>query len=327
LISIFFEQNQEGKEVCYDDDFLNRHGLRGQYYALAKEGKEHWKRQLTQNLVVRKELEILGQDLEANHLQVCLLKGFALMGDVYEDWGERFASDVDVLISIQSLWRLRELLQLHGFTEVSEKKWRGNQFKFLFKKNLHGVPVTVEVHTQLFWHSQLNWQSHLIPAQVKGFSRLSNEAQLLHLCGHYGFQHTFIKLFWLVDIFRFLQKYESKIHWPLFWNLALSQRLYRSSYGIFSIIDELSQSDNQEGTGYSDSAPAAFLWSRQWVNRLATPKFLSNPRRYLVRYFLLKTILKDSIVLNGVYWRDWIHHKVTVLIFRTSSLFKKKKVF
>lgn len=298
---------------------LSSHALEGYYYSQGKapDFKEQWKKQLTHNLMVRDELETLGQSLEKQSIETVVLKGFALMGDIYQDWGARFASDVDLLVSENNLWRLKEQLGLFGYQEVSQKKWQGNCFKSLFKKNIHGISLTIEVHTQLFWHTKVSWSEHLEPSSLFGFSRLKKEMQLLHLCGHYGFQHTMIKLYWLVDIIRYMRKHGPSLHWPLFWNLAVSHRLFRCSYGVLSLLDNGIQDLLFENQGnhkphrmlWLDSVPPKALWSRPWVARLATPGFLQTPRKYPFRYLLLKCLLKDSFSLNYTYFRQWWGHK------------------
>ena len=206
------ELSEEHESRHWRGDFLTRHHLHGFAYNKTQDKTFYpeWKKQLTRNLIVKSELEKIGKDVKAEVLDVCVLKGYSLMGDIYEDWGIRFASDVDLLVSLPNLWRLSDILNLNGFRKLNQPKWLGNRFKFMFTKTVNDIELNIEVHTQLFWHTRLDWRSDCEPAQIDGFKKLGAEKQLLHLCGHLGFQHNYLKLFWPVDVFYFLRSHLSK---------------------------------------------------------------------------------------------------------------------
>jgi len=301
-------KNSAKTNEAWSPDFLKRHHLEGFAYSMGGESQyhSHWKDQVHKNLIVRDELQKLGATLSEQGVTVCLLKGFSLMGDIYQDWGARFASDVDMLVGIGDLWRLSDALKLAGYRKTYEPKWLGNRFKFMFYKKTAGMEVCVEVHTQLFWHSHVDWKEGLRPASIVGFKSLSLETQLMHLCGHLGFQHTFLKLFWLVDIHKFVERYREQIQWPRFWSRCLQQGLYKSSFLSLEICKGLGLEISTE----LSQAPQKYPLARRLLKRFVTLRFLHNPRKYPIRYFMVKNLIKDSLWLNWKYSWSWLQERL-----------------
>ncbi|MCJ8277404.1 MAG: nucleotidyltransferase family protein [Bdellovibrionales bacterium] len=288
----------------WNKDFLERHHLLGHVYRRTQEKDyyPYWKSQLTRNFVVKSELEKIGEDMANEGVTVCLLKGYSLMGDVYEDWGERFASDVDLLVSINNLSKLSDTLKMYGYERRTEKKWLGNRHKYVFEKKVGDSSIVVEVHTQLFWHKALESEVDLKESQVKGFKLLSPENQLIHLCGHLAFQHTYLKLFWLMDIFKFVEQSKDKIDWKLFWQQAQASRLYKSCYFTLFLCQKLGL--NIQPIVYM--APKKSRISMFVLKKLVDFQFLYDPRRYPVRFVLVKNLIKDSFFDNIRYWYAWM---------------------
>ena len=301
-----FSQEHQGR--LWSQEFLDRHHLHGFAYHQSKDQMFflEWKQQLVRNFIVKSELEAIGRDLQQECLDVCLLKGFSLMGDIYQDWGIRFASDVDLLINLSNLWRLSDILSLHGYRKLTEPKWLGNRFKFMFRKNVKGMEINIEVHSQLFWHRPIDWRDDARPARIEGFKLLGLEKQLVHLCGHLGFQHTFLKLFWLMDIFRFVNQYKSEIHWQRFWNLSQRYAVFKSSYLSLHLCQTLGA---EVGTQLAQ-APKKYEFSLWILKKIVDFKFLHNPRKTFVRYIVVKNLIKDSFFQNIVYWFYWLKEKV-----------------
>lgn len=287
----------------WSKDFLERHHLLGHVYRRTQEKDyyPYWKNQLTRNFVVKSELEKIGDDLLKEGITVCLLKGYSLMGDVYEDWGERFASDVDILISLQNLWKLSDILKMYGYEKRTEKKWLGNRYKFVFEKKIGDSSIVVEVHTQLFWHKALDIENGLKESQVSGFSVLSFENQLIHLCGHLAFQHTYLKLFWLMDIFKFVERFKDQIDWKLFWKEAQSSRLYKSCYFTLFLCQKLGL--NIQTILYT--APKKGRLSIYLLKKIVNYQFLYDPRKHPLRFLMVKNLIKDSYLDNLRYWYAW----------------------
>ena len=294
--------------TIWSQDFLQRHHLVGYAYNKSKDEAFYpqWKNQLTRNFLVKKELEKIGEDCAYESLDVCLLKGFSLLGDLYEDWGIRFASDVDLLVSFNDLWRLSDILVNNGYAKASEKKWLGNRYKFMFRKKFNDFEVCIEVHTQLFWHTRLDWEDSIKPSLTNGFYVLSPENQLVHLCGHLAFQHTFLKLFWLVDIYKFVEKNQSSINWGEFWDVAIRHGLYKSCYSALFLCQKLGL--NLQPIFFR--APKKSKLSLFFLKKLLSLRFLNNPRQFPFRYFAVKWLIKDSVLDSAKYIFYWIKNKI-----------------
>jgi predicted nucleotidyltransferase len=154
-------------------------------------------------------LEDIGEKTASCGLQVGLLKGAALWGDLYRA-GEREASDIDLFVNSKDELAFTEILGELKFLKVEQSSSRISGFKTLFVSKPYG-DLSVEVHTKLWWREPAGFSWQWRPALRSPFYRLSLEDQLIHLCGHWIAQHTMISMHWLFDIVLFLQKYETDL--------------------------------------------------------------------------------------------------------------------
>ena len=294
-------------DAIWSHHFLQRHHLMGYAYnkSKAKEYYPEWKAQLTRNFLVKLELEKIGEDCAFESLAVCLLKGYSLMGDLYEDWGIRFASDVDLLVSPKEFWRLSDILTNRGYKKVSEKKWLGNKYKYLFQRSVGDSEICIEVHTQLFWHKAIAWQEDMVSAHISGCHKLGQEHQLVHLCGHLGFQHTFLKLFWLIDICKFLERNKETLDWEKFWTVSMDMGLYKSCYCALFLCQKLGL--NLQTIFFR--APKKSKLSVTLLKKLLSLRFLNDPRRFPIQYFLVKFLIKDSWMDSSKYTYYWLKNR------------------
>lgn len=279
------------------DAELQHHQLIGLHYSENRnpEHYRHWKNLLIKNHLVSSELKILGEVLQQKSIEVTLLKGFSLLGDIYEDWGARFASDVDCLVSPSDLPACIKALEECGFVKREEKTWLGNQFKVILIKKTPLLSVTMELHTKLFWHIDNHCFDKMDQDIFNGFKILDYEDQLIHLCGHLGFQHTFIKLFWLFDIKRYLDKHSSSIDWEKFWGKANDYKLVETCLLCLSL------------SGYGSYSQKAKKGIKQYLlQTLCSDRFLISPRKHKVRYFLIKFLIKDRWIDNIKYTLAWL---------------------
>ncbi len=288
----------------WNNDFLERHNLFGHVY-LRTQNKvyyPYWKSQLNRNSVAKEELERIGQDLAKENIKVYLLKGFSLMGEIYKDWGERFVSDIDLLISHDELWKLTDILRMYGYEKRKEAKWLGNRHKHIFVRKSEEIQISIEIHTQLFWHTSLNIKDNSERASVEGFYQLSRENQLIHLCGHLAFQHSFSKLFWLMDIFKYVDRFKQKLDWNLFWEQAEKANLYKSCYFTLFLCQKLGL--NIQTVLYR--AKKKKKVSIYLLKKLVNFSYLYNPEKFGLRTWLVKFLIKDSILDNIRYGYAWL---------------------
>ncbi|HEX4923713.1 MAG TPA: nucleotidyltransferase family protein, partial [Bdellovibrionales bacterium] len=154
-----------------------------------------------------------------------LLKGLSLLGRVY-DAGERPISDIDVLIRPNQLELSSTVLRELGYRSKTELRWHANDFKRNFEDE-SGL-CEVELHTRLFYNEPASFEWGTQYDAERG-RHLSDEHMLAHLLGHLGFQHTFLKLFWLVDVDLLARAYGSRLDWELLARSLARLRLTRSA--------------------------------------------------------------------------------------------------
>ncbi len=298
------EQRPANANPLWSYDFLERHNLFGHAYKKTQDKVyyPYWKSQLSRNMMLKLELQKLGHDLEKDGMKVYLLKGFSLMGEIYEDWGERFVSDVDLLISFDQMWRLTDLLKMHGYEKKREAKWLGNLHKQTFVKSTAELDFSIEVHTQLFWHQALNMDETAEGDKINGFYRLSPENQLIHLCGDLAFQHGYSQLFLLMDVYKTVDSYRTKINWDLFWEKAIRAGLYKSCYFTLFLCQKIGL--NIQTIVYL--APRRKRIAIFLLKKIVNFSYLYNPNQHPVRYFITKFLIKDSLVDNGRYALAWL---------------------
>jgi hypothetical protein len=288
----------------WNKDFLERHNLLGHIYKRTQNQAfyPYWKSQHQRNTMAKEELTQIGQDLAKDNIQVFILKGYSLMGEIYKDWGERFVSDIELLVSHDQLWRLTDILSLYGYKKRREARWLGNRYQHVFTKKRDDVEMSIEIHTQLFWHTQLNIKQAPEAATVAGFYQLSPENQLIHLCGHLAFQHAYSKLFWLMDIFKYVERFKDKIQWSLFWEQAEKANLYKSCYFTLFLCQKLGL--NIQTILYK--AKKKKKVSVFFLKKLVNYSYLYNPQRFVVRNLAIQFLIKDSIFDNFRYAWAWL---------------------
>ncbi|MCS6908741.1 MAG: nucleotidyltransferase family protein [Anaerolineales bacterium] len=185
---------------------------------------------LARNRVLLAELDRIVQLLVPLGVQVVLLKGMVFVRTLYEDIGLRPMSDLDILLHKGDIPKAVWILKQNGYEEPIL-----HQSELLKQDVTHDVHLRqtqppyldLEVHWLLvsgerFRHkTDMDWfWRRIMPLQgwQEGVYTLSPVAHLLYLCGHLGYQHGLgtIGLLWLVDIARFLKKYEAQIDWEDF---------------------------------------------------------------------------------------------------------------
>ncbi len=288
----------------WNKEFLERHHLLGHIYRRTQDKiyYPYWKSQLNRNSVAKEELETIGRDLQKDQIEVFLLKGFSLMGEIYKDWGERFVSDIDLLVSHDELWKLTDILRMYGYQKRKQAKWLGNRYKHLYVKMSDDIQITIEVHTQLFWHSSMNIKANPQEASVAGFFQMSRENQLVHLCGHLAFQHSYSKLFWLMDIFKYVDRFREKIDWNLFWDQAEKSNLYKSCYFTLFLCQKLGLNIQTILYRARKKKKLTIFFLRKIVDY----SYLYNPEKHRLRGLAIKFLIKDSIFDNFRYAYAWL---------------------
>jgi hypothetical protein len=197
--------------VMQEEKFLEEHGL------LGTNNKNHpiVRQQLLINMQYFKELDRLKLILIDNMIKdIFLIKGAYLLREVYVDMSERGMSDVDLYIPEFKTYKLlKKILIEQGYIELIEKKWQANSFKTSMIKKIGNFNCTLELHHKLLWsEGNIRWNKK---SEDGPWSFLETNDHLVYLIAHLGKQHNFLKLFWLYDIKKYLEKFDSEINWHI----------------------------------------------------------------------------------------------------------------
>jgi hypothetical protein len=258
--------------------------------------QNNWRKNLHRNTL---HLELLKKINNEINFTVTILKGAALLNNIYEDIGERFMSDLDILVSEKDLNQMVSYLCSQGFEVGERKTWSGNSFKIELSKEIEGLQINVELHTKLFFHLEgIEWKK--VDTAFMNVKILSSEDMLIHLVGHYVFQHTLSKFYWYMDIHLFMQKYEHELNWEYIINKARKTKLYRS----FQVVLWLYCDSFKEKYGFSKPS---FILTTFLKNDFHI-YYYKNP----IRYFIIKHLVKDSLFEALKYDFKWILHRLGI---------------
>lgn len=276
---------------------LEQHHLKGLFFHLMKIKDEtllkQYKMQWIHNQLLIEEIKGLKQE-------GVLLKGAALLLDIYPDLGSRFLSDVDILIDKNNYPKWEKNLKDNGFTPLEIPTFFGNHFKSQWVKLRDEVEINFELHTQLFFHLK-DHQSNLIDSPINGFKQMTLEDNFLHLAGHLAFQHTFLKLYWLYDIYFFVEKYNKLINWNLVEKKSKEQGLFNSVQMCLWCLNEYFSLDQALQSTFN-------LDKKYWWQQYLTMQFLLYPDQNKIPYYLIKHATKDNLKDSIGYDITWFWH-------------------
>lgn len=267
--------------------------------------KQHFHNQWLRNTYFIEELQEWGPKILQLKVTATLLKGLALLTELYPHIASRSIADMDLLVDSASLTPMISFLQTQGYVMLSHGHWKGDSFKYTMAKMKSGVQLIIELHLKLFYFEKtaVNWR--YAPSQYPGFSTLEREDCLVHLSGHLGFQHTFIKLKWLLEIDRFICKYNLKIDWDRVFFISKSLGHIHSSQAVF--FSAMKFFDSPVPVEFLNALEKEGINNRIWEG-LLTEDFLWGPQRKRFRYFLVKHLLKDNLSKAIQYDALWLAH-------------------
>ncbi len=219
-------------------DAAQRHGLGPLLFAALK--KNAWLAQLPADVAARLQtmyyrtrvgnlltFQELGRCLEGfqrEQIPVALLKGSALIAQLYPDPGMRPLGDVDLLIPYEAATRAQTLLVGRGYEphiEVANEFGHrfSNERSFLLKGkrsecidlhwHLFGLPYYRQ-RTSIDWFWQRTTTIDLAGQPARVFTPT---AQLLYLSAHSALHHGGRRLLWLYDIALLLARCRDEIAW------------------------------------------------------------------------------------------------------------------
>lgn len=187
----------------------------------------HYRQVWLRNQVLLNRAASVVSSLQSAGIRCLLLKGVALLVEVYQDEGGRYLEDFDLLVHPEDVERAVHLLNSLGWKspfpdEVSTQRSHAHGFS-----NAEGF--SCDLHWHLLWrpHAQVDetpvWLAKC-PIQLRGEPAftLSVEHLLLHLCVHGMAWETVPPIRWILDVHLLLR------HHVVNWETILAEAQRRS---------------------------------------------------------------------------------------------------
>lgn len=298
--------NQEYLDSEEGQQAINEHMLTGwlankeeiQKHSIYPRAKNEFKRQWHLNQTYLDLLSELSSEFQDANISPVLLKGITFLEHIYPDLGDRSMSDIDMLINPSELNKCISLLEDSGFSVRSTHKWRANSHKVELTRVDNNIEVVIELHTRLLYHTaDPKWSFK--DFSVGPYQKLMIEDEILYLCTHVGFQHSFLKLFWLIDLHHLLDGLtlidEKKVI-----NSAKKYKVYNSFTMALYLLSRYF------GTDLSPEF-------NKIQNEISRPKksllsihYLMNPKENILQYLVVKHLCKDNLKEAISYNLGWI---------------------
>lgn len=264
--------------------------------------KNEFKRQWHLN---QQYLDLLSESaplFERAEIQPILLKGITFIEKYYPDIGCRSMSDIDLLIQSPQLESTIKIFESLGFNPTGDKKWKANSHKVELTGTKEGIELVIEIHTSLFYHhTEPNWRTRGF--NKTPFLQLETEELILYLCTHLGFQHTFLKLFWLMDIHYILSECED-LDENLVIELAKKHKVYNSLCFSLHILRKFFD------TPMGDNFKSEIEKLSPFKKSLLSEKFILNPKGNYLNYQIVKHLTKDSLLESLKYDLGWFRNRL-----------------
>ncbi|MCB0413268.1 MAG: nucleotidyltransferase family protein [Bdellovibrionales bacterium] len=257
------------------------------------------------NILLKHHLDEILFEAQLNKIEVVVLKGMALIQDLYSNWGERPITDIDLFLSSNRLRDFGLILSRLGYRLNTEGSTKLDYFKQVWVKVEDDLEVVVELHTKLFWQEpeSFHWE---MEADEVGMVKLEKHYFLIHLIGHYAYQHTFLKAFWLNDIAKFIDKQGSQLNFQRLEELAIELGLLNAWSSTLYCVHKYFHLKNN----YSRLFVSTYLKKNyRWWFRFISLSFILNPKKGLIRFLFLKYLVKGSLRSNISYTLSWLPHK------------------
>ena len=249
----------------------------------------HWKQirieEALKNKVILDNLKEWQRELPED-MRPVILKGASLLGRVYEELGDRQMSDLDLLATASEKSYLEGFLQDKGFSKMTEDHGSAHACKSMWLRDMWGSQFVVEIHEKLFWYQSENFKWNVTDSLLEGYDQLDLEDEIIYLSIHLSYSHNFQRLFWLLDIYKLLEKYEDQVDWQKLRKRTEQLKAEKAVAACLIAIEKI--------FGYEVMA-----WpfkNKYWSLRLLLrPKFLYNPYGSISYYLFMKHVLQDSL--------------------------------
>jgi hypothetical protein len=181
----------------------------------------------THNLLLLNTISDLIKKMHDHKIRVMLLKGAALLENIYPDISQRKMEDVDILIEPEKLAKTRELLEEAGYRFYGTNQ--ANSEVYTFDTS---VKVYLDLHWNLvnpnspsqkhvYWPDENEIWQRGIPIKLAQQTVLgmSMEDLLVYLCFH-ALKERFLNKKWLTDIKIILISKKEEVDWDKFSRIA-----------------------------------------------------------------------------------------------------------
>lgn len=277
-----------------------------------------------QALIREKELQGVVRVLAAADVEVAVLKGAFLASCVYADFAHRPMNDFDLFLRCDDFPRAVAALRQEGY--LREDDWPDQGCAGGAAEFRSPAGQAIELRYDLTQGTRLRgvvkfpeaemWQRRRAFHTLAGGTLCSLDPtdHLLYLVYHAGMMHLFAALIWIVDVDRFIRKFQAEIAWD-----ALLRRA-REAGCATCLWHGLGLSRQLLGTPVEDSVLRALkpgTLRARVVQRWLTPHALlrgmtppRQPRMQLLQMLLLDTTGADLRSLwQGLFpprqWLQW----------------------
>lgn len=177
------------------------------------------------NLAALDEAGRICQELERHHVPVLLLKGAAILEEIYPDLSCRRMTDIDLLVREKDADKARDLFLGQGYEQIK------GLISFAFVKKLPS-PFYLDLHTGLpFFNENETWaEARSVRVHTRQAKTLSLENTLIHLCYHAVVGHAFVSEQKLEDIHRFIERHGRCLSWEKAAGLIISRKIKAPAY-------------------------------------------------------------------------------------------------
>lgn len=221
-------------------------------------------------------------------IKIIILKGLSLVSQLYENQPYRPFTDLDLLIFEKEDRNILDLYLLkNGFSKSTDEL---SPHKIVYNKMFDHSELVIEVHKELYPHRK--WLPETLYLNDLKVYSLAPTDHALFLIFHLVYQHSFLKLMWLNDLYLLFEKYPLDVN-----QLYLKAR----DLGLGRSLQLfLAAMKNFYGKNYDRKISRLALL-------LVNTNFLLDPKKHFIRYLLVKTLSKQDLFSAFRYYFLWFN--------------------